>query len=335
MRRIFFAVATALVAGVCPAVASADSNQEFSQGIAQALRDSGRLVDYNIGVTSNKGVVSLKGRVASKEQLQEAMQMASSMPGVSKVVNRLQVKPTAPARQRLSKTEQAAANLAADAQRAAEEAMTSMRTTMFADPSVPAASSNQAALAAKLRASQASIAASQQAASGNAFAVRQVSQNVPRSFTPADSTQLTAPQAPAPPIGPRLAMAPVAAAAGLAAGAMGADCPPGGGGYGGPGYGGPGYGPGGGGRGGPLPMAVPGVGGGVAPTSYDQPYMPNYAWPSYAAYPNYGAVTYPRQYSPTAWPYIGPFYPYPQVPLGWRKVTLEWDDGWWMLNFKD
>jgi hypothetical protein len=45
-------------------------------------------------------------------------------------------------------------------------------------------------------------------------------------------------------------------------------------------------------------------------------------------------VTYPKQYSPTAWPYIGPFYPYPQVPLGWRKVTLEWDDGWWMLDFK-
>ena len=68
---------------------------------------------------------------------------------------------------------------------------------------------------------------------------------------------------------------------------------------------------------------------------YDQPYLPNYAWPTYAAYPNYAALTYPKQYSPTAWPYIGPFYPYPQVPLGWRKVTLEWDDGWWFLDFKD
>jgi len=73
---------------------------------------------------------------------------------------------------------------------------------------------------------------------------------------------------------------------------------------------------------------------GVARARFDHPTMPGYAWPSYAAYPNYGAVTYPRQYSPTAWPYIGPFYPYPQVPLGWRKVTLEWDDGWWMLDFK-
>ncbi len=73
---------------------------------------------------------------------------------------------------------------------------------------------------------------------------------------------------------------------------------------------------------------------GVARARFDHPTMPGYAWPSYAAYPNYGAVTYPRQYSPSAWPYIGPFYPYPQVPLGWRKVTLEWDDGWWMLDFK-
>ncbi len=69
--------------------------------------------------------------------------------------------------------------------------------------------------------------------------------------------------------------------------------------------------------------------------NYDNPQMPGYAWPSYAASPNYAALTYPKQYSASAWPYIGPFYPYPQVPLGWRKVTLEWDDGWWFLDFKD
>ena len=84
-----------------------------------------------------------------------------------------------------------------------------------------------------------------------------------------------------------------------------------------------------------------GGGGGYAPAamgqavSYDNPQMPGYAWPSYAASPNYAALTYPQQYSASAWPYIGPFYPYPQVPLGWRKVTLEWDDGWWFLDFKD
>lgn len=89
----------------------------------------------------------------------------------------------------------------------------------------------------------------------------------------------------------------------------------------------------GGAMGAPVPMG-PYAGGAAAPR-YEQPYMPNYAWPGYAAYPNYAAVTYPQQYSPSAWPYIGPFYPYPQVPLGWRKVSLEWDDGWWMLDFTD
>jgi hypothetical protein len=87
--------------------------------------------------------------------------------------------------------------------------------------------------------------------------------------------------------------------------------------------------------GGPIPAYAPGVGGGVAPAHFDRPNMPGYAWPSYAAYPNYAGITYPRQYSPTAWPFIGPFYPYPQVPLGWRKVTLEWHNGWWNLDFKD
>jgi hypothetical protein len=72
-----------------------------------------------------------------------------------------------------------------------------------------------------------------------------------------------------------------------------------------------------------------------AGVAYDNPQVPGYAWPSYAASPNYAALTYPQQYSASAWPYIGPFYPYPQVPLGWRKVTLEWDDGWWFLDFKD
>ena len=67
----------------------------------------------------------------------------------------------------------------------------------------------------------------------------------------------------------------------------------------------------------------------------DNANLPGYAWPAYAAHPNYGAVSYPKQYSASAWPYIGPFYPYPQVPLGWRKVSLEWDDGWWFLDFSD
>lgn len=83
----------------------------------------------------------------------------------------------------------------------------------------------------------------------------------------------------------------------------------------------------------PVPMHYASSEIGMGAPRYDQPNLPNYAWPTYAAYPNYAAVTYPKQYSPSAWPYIGPFYPYPQVPLGWRKVSLQWDDGLWYLDF--
>jgi len=74
---------------------------------------------------------------------------------------------------------------------------------------------------------------------------------------------------------------------------------------------------------------------GPMPGQFNQPNLPNHAWPAYANYPNYAQVSYPRMYSPKAWPYIGPFYPYPQTPLGWRKVTLENHNGWWWLDFDD
>jgi osmotically-inducible protein OsmY len=82
-----------------------------------------------------------------------------------------------------------------------------------------------------------------------------------------------------------------------------------------------------------APMPATGPGPQSSGPAYDNPNLPQYGWPSYAQYPNYAAVTYPNQYSASAWPYIGPFYPYPQVPLNWRKVTLEWSDGHWDLNF--
>lgn len=69
-----------------------------------------------------------------------------------------------------------------------------------------------------------------------------------------------------------------------------------------------------------------------APGPYDvnQPKMPPYAWPTYAPYNNYSRVAAPTEYPYSAWPYIGPNYPFPKIPLGWRKVKLEWQDGcWW------
>ena len=64
------------------------------------------------------------------------------------------------------------------------------------------------------------------------------------------------------------------------------------------------------------------------------PPLPNHAWPTYAPYNNVSRVAYPTAYPHNAFPYIGPFYPFPKVPLGWRKVTLEWEDGHWWLGRK-
>lgn len=60
------------------------------------------------------------------------------------------------------------------------------------------------------------------------------------------------------------------------------------------------------------------------------PPMPPYAWPTYAPYNNYSRVAYPNAYPYEQWPFIGPMYPFPRVPLGWRSVSLTWEDGtWW------
>ncbi len=83
---------------------------------------------------------------------------------------------------------------------------------------------------------------------------------------------------------------------------------------------------------GPAPEGA--AGSVTGPGGAAQPGMPNYAWPSYAPYPNASAVGYPTAYPWQAWPNIGPFYPYPEVPLDWRAVTLRWDDGIWWLDFK-
>lgn len=75
-----------------------------------------------------------------------------------------------------------------------------------------------------------------------------------------------------------------------------------------------------------APVPQPGM-----PGSYPPP-MPPYAWPSYAPYPNFSRVATPLAYPPNAFPYIGPIYPFPKVPLGWRAVTLEWDDNHWFFS---
>lgn len=78
----------------------------------------------------------------------------------------------------------------------------------------------------------------------------------------------------------------------------------------------------------PLPLGP--AGGAMA----GPPNLPGHAWPTYAPYPNMSRVAYPSAYPYNAFPYIGPYYPFPKVPLGWRSVTLSWEDGHWWLGRK-
>lgn len=77
----------------------------------------------------------------------------------------------------------------------------------------------------------------------------------------------------------------------------------------------------------PMPICPSTMGGGQ-----DAPHMPPYAWPTYAPYNNYSRVGYPEAYPYQAWPFIGPVYPFPKIPLGWRSVKLEWEDGHWWFS---
>lgn len=78
----------------------------------------------------------------------------------------------------------------------------------------------------------------------------------------------------------------------------------------------------------PAPLGHPGQ----AAPDLQAPHLPPYAWPTYAPYNNVSRVAYPEAYPYNAFPFIGPYYPFPKVPLGWRKVTLEWEDGHWYLG---
>jgi hypothetical protein len=70
----------------------------------------------------------------------------------------------------------------------------------------------------------------------------------------------------------------------------------------------------------------------ASPYDLNQPRMPPYAWPTYAPYNNYSRVAYPTAYPAQSFPFIGPAYPFPKVPLGWRSVKLEWQDGHWWFS---
>jgi len=274
MRTFIFGLAMAVAASglVVESTRAASRNENRAQQIAGELKQSGRLKDYRVGVKYEDGVAWLTGTVTDRQQRQIAENITRHSPGVTHVVNKLEVENFG--------EEFEAANYGM-----VEKEVASPRRASYAQR--PTVSQRRPAMAPRQR--RRPVAARNNMPVPYARAGRQGVQPVGYSrqaqFCP-DGSCMTG-------------------RGGMQGGMQ------------------------------PRPM-----GGGAPPAvgqaaSYDNPQVPGYAWPSYAASSNYAALTYPKQYSPSAWPYIGPFYPYPQVPLGWRKVTLEWDDGWWFLDFKD
>ena len=341
--RAALLAATLLPAGVRAGDLAAD--------VATRLRESGSLQGFRVNVKAKSGTVWLEGRVADQRQLAAAVGIAETSPGVERVVNRLTVESATPA---AAPGLTLPASMKALAGAPARPAPKPVPPTAAPGPSAgrDSVSLAQAVVPAQQPKSQTLSAAFAGlkplfgSASGKAQPQMPPMPRPTGGLQPAAYQRVAMQGAPLA-SGPMTLPSPQGACEvpdgqivpgsvrysdGGPAGAGGAGMP---GGYagGGPVMDGPM--PGGGMAGGPMPMAGTGVGMPPIPMRGDGPNMPNYAWPSYAAYPNYAALQYPTQYSPTAWPYIGPFYPYPQVPLGWRRVSLEWDDGWWWLDFDE
>jgi hypothetical protein len=344
MRRSFIGWLVAAATVMVPLWAMG-GNQEVAEQIAARLRDSGQLRGYRIGVKFQDGTAWLRGQVTSQEQADTAVAIVSQTPGVTRVENDLAIPGQEKAQ--VARSESAASNpVATPAGQPLQQVAGALAPDQFrmgVAPSLRTASVNPMRGEAPMggeagRGAEGHLAQRMAPLAQHASAQRPGQADpVPTSFTagPAQPAAASALQQPSPtPAAPAApvptAVLPAHPAMPVAFAPAGAQPLPMGAGAGVPG--------------GPLPIAQAGpvhsqfvapVGAGMPPAQYDQPALPAYAWPAYAAYPNYAAVTYPRQYSPTAWPYIGPFYPYPQVPLGWRKVSLEWHDGWWHLDFDD
>jgi hypothetical protein len=292
--------AIASIAALTPALALG-SDQELAQQIAGNLKNSGRLKGYSISVKVQGSVVQLDGSVRSDEQLEQALAIAEVTPGIERVVNNLSVK----------ETQEIASSYALRQPQsiAASERQTSRRASR---PTVRSAVRQATAVLPSEDASEAPQpqydTPPQMPTSMHRQNLRLGTNGAPRPIQRTSAINAMAqqpmprPSMPAEMIPP----GPLAADNTMDAGMHG-----------------------------PIPAYTGAMPVGHSAARFDRPQMPAYAWPSYAAYPNYAALSYPKQYSPTAWPFIGPFYPYPQVPLGWRKVSLEWDNGWWMLDFKD
>lgn len=282
--------------------------QQITQGIAQAIQGSG-VRGHDIDLRYKGGVATLLGKAQSPQDVARLTQVISRVPGVRQVNNQLRAPGMNPASQ-----------AGGSNQRVAEQIAQALAANRLNGLDIEVRyNAGKATLSGPIPHPQVAMIAHQLAAS--VPGVLQVDNRLQVVGMPGQpggfpgtghQGQDVMPVSHQAPGGMHPVMMAGGAIGGMAAGAMGMA----------PGGMGSGAGPHAHGAGNPSHMA------------YDLPNLPNHSWPTYAAYPNYAQVSYPKEYSASAWPYIGPFYPYPQVPMGWRQVQLEWDDGAWNLNFR-
>jgi hypothetical protein len=316
MKRFMAAMLAAMLVA-CGATAAIANDAQIAQQIVAKLRqqqEAAQLKGFSIGVQVDQGTVTMLGQVADQDQATLALEIARRIPGVKLVINDLQI------RSREIQSDDSAPLPRPIAGRRAARKNSADRLVM----AQYAASATGPAYAAPQSFDDQPMSMSGPPTGIEPAYASQPPQSILRHTVvgsgasrprPAPQTYVAqaapVPYAPAASFNRRAVAAQYEGAVVPGGEIITGDA-----------------------SGAPMPVNMTSIDGGMAAPAYDSPQMPGYAWPSYATYPNYGAVTYPQQYSATAWPYIGPFYPYPQVPLGWRKVMLEWDDGWWFLDFK-
>jgi osmotically-inducible protein OsmY len=302
------------------------SNQKVAENIAEALRNAS-FDRHDIGIEFQRGVATFSGAVATAKQKADISQIARNIPGVDRVNNQLRV--NSPSRLgglfEKSPVRQAATE-------SARFGPPAIRQTSLDDFNATESAENNQKTAEKIAKALSSAGLSGYdieiryqngvvQLAGNVSSPQQW-QNVMQVVSQVSGvrgvdSQITIQGQPVPrgPVSPAgYQPAPGQPAPGQPAPGQPA-----------PGQPAPG-------QSGPQGFGHPGQG--AAQTVYNMPHLPDYAWPAMASYPNSAQISYPQQYSASAWPYIGPFYPYPQVPLGWRKAQLEWDDGQWVLKFQ-
>jgi len=320
---IFIVITLVPAAGFTQGQSLQSLNQQQAQAIADRLSD--KYPDYTINVRFNSGVATLIGELYSQEQVTEALGYVKSLPGVEKVNNNLKV-----IQKRAPQLEAVSVSRGLGNNNIHATVSSSLATQNVSQPAV----AQQPAPSPVIT----QVSGRQQMQGVTDF-----SQQIPQAPAAPAVSPVPVPALTPPPVVPTPSLTPeptvqvsyIDAPQDIPTPATSSFAPP----FGST----PGFSNGQEAHLTPQPYAASMSGsmplpmGQQAPTMgrYDQPNVPNYAWPTYAAPNNYSEVTYPRLYCPQAAPYIGPFHPYPQVPLEWRKVTLEWHDGYWWLDFDD